>query len=375
MASSTPGDRNASAVSQREGTGNVAKGLPPGIREHHGKYQVRYYGSDGRERTKSFRLITDAKKFKAAVATDKERGVWIDPRKAQTPFDQWAQTWFASRHKLGDAKRSTNESVLRLHVIGTGERGFGSIPLGRITPLEVQQWVDSMIAAGYSPSYVRGAFTMLSGILRAGVAARLILEAPSSGIELPKMERKRERFLTEVEIDRLVEQFAPLYRPLVLTAAWTGCRWGELVGLRREHLDLEQGKMQVRSVLTLVLRDGKLVVGPQEYPKSDAGKRTIGLPQSLTVALRAHLDAAPEGEYVFTTPRGDFLRASNFRRREWSPAVRAGQPGATHLPRPPSRPRLALDSLRLARSPDRAPTRVEGLHHAPPRLRAPVSQP
>jgi hypothetical protein len=57
------------------------------VAEHHGKHQVRFYGPDGRERSKSFAKITEAKKFKAAMTADKDRGVWRDPRNAKAPFE------------------------------------------------------------------------------------------------------------------------------------------------------------------------------------------------------------------------------------------------------------------------------------------------
>jgi len=50
------------------------------IRDHHGKWQARYYDPSGRQRTKSFARKTDAKAFLAAVETDKRRGDWNDPR-------------------------------------------------------------------------------------------------------------------------------------------------------------------------------------------------------------------------------------------------------------------------------------------------------
>ena len=289
------------------------KKLPPGIRKHHGRYQVRYYGPDGLRRSKGFERLTDAKRYQREVQVDKERGQWLDPSGAQVPFDEWAWTHLASRHRLGRAKRSNVESVMRCHVVGGC--GFGSTPLGRITPLSVQGWVNEMVNAGYSSSYIRGAYTTLSGILRAAAAAKLIREAPTSGIELPAPERKQERFLSEPEIDRLVECLTPSYRALVFTAAWTGLRWGELAGLCREHLDLERAQLRVRAVLTrFELKD---------CPKSDSGRRTIGLPHSVVTVLEDHLRDAPASEHVFTSRSGALLRESNFRRRHWNPAVEA----------------------------------------------------
>jgi hypothetical protein len=43
----------------------------------------------------------------------------------------------------------------------------------------------SLVEAGYSNSYIRSAYTTLSGILRAAAVAKLIREAPTLGIELP----------------------------------------------------------------------------------------------------------------------------------------------------------------------------------------------
>ncbi|CAN5514840.1 hypothetical protein BH20ACT21_BH20ACT21_25300 [soil metagenome] len=165
------------------------KKLPPGIREHHRRYQVRYWGADGKQHSRSFKRLTDAKRFKSEVDVDKQRGQWLDPSGARVPFDEWAWTHLASRHRLGEAKRSNVESVMRCHIVGGS--GFGATPLGRITPLDVQDWVNAMVELGYASSYVRGAYTTLSGILRAAAAAKLIREAPITGIELPACERRR----------------------------------------------------------------------------------------------------------------------------------------------------------------------------------------
>lgn len=57
---------------------------------------------------------------------------------------------------------------------------------------------------------------------------------------------------------------------------------------------------------------GRSVVGP---PKSDAGNRTVALPQSVGQALREHMDMfvrADDEALVFGTNSGNFLARSNF---------------------------------------------------------------
>jgi len=70
---------------------------------------------------------------------------------------------------------------------------------------------------------------------------------------------------------------------------------------------------------------GTLFPGP---PKSAAGRRTVQLPPLIVPSLRTHLDRyvqSSDDGLVFVSPRGTWLRRSNFRRRVWLPALtRAG---------------------------------------------------
>lgn len=73
--------------------------------EHHGKHQLRFYGPDDRERSKSFAKITKAKKFKAAMTADKDRGVWGDPRNAKAPFEVVAKAHLARKDQAPASHR------------------------------------------------------------------------------------------------------------------------------------------------------------------------------------------------------------------------------------------------------------------------------
>jgi integrase len=292
---------------------------PPGIRERDGRYQVRYYGSNGERRAKSFDRLSDAKRFKREQDVKRDRNEWIDPRKPATPFDEWAWEWHHGRHRLHDRARRRDESLLRNHVIGQDrhEWGFGSTPLGKVAPLDVRAWVNAMVEAGYKPRTIRPAYRIFGAIMRAAVAAKMILEAPIGRdvVELPEIERKRERFLSDRELERFVREFDPYYRTLIYSAAYTGCRWQELTGLLRDNLDLDAGKLNIRTVVERGNPDLK------EIPKTDAGLRTIALPPPLVEMLRFHLKGAPKSDLVFPGRKGKRVNESNFRRRHWNPAV------------------------------------------------------
>lgn len=286
-----------------------------------GNIKARYWGPDGKQHCRTFKPNekTKARDFLAEQSTEKRKGIWIDPSGAQTPFRSVAEEWFAGKHKLGHQARQRDASLLKNHVLPT----FGDKPVGRISALDVRRWVNGLVDHPYSPSMISQCHRIFASVMRSAIATKLIVEAPiGKGIvDLPSLTRKRERFLSETELERLVanlpERFGR-YATLLYTAAYTGCRWQELAGLRRQYLDLDRGLLHVREVQERV--GGRYEI--KEQPKSDAGRRTIALPRRLVNMLKADLETA-QGDYVFTGVNGGVLRESNFRKRVWNPTVAA----------------------------------------------------
>jgi integrase len=106
-------------------------------------------------------------------------------------------------------------------------------------------------------------------------------------------------------------------------AGGTGLRWGEVVGVCLDALDLD--RRVVRVVRTIIEFSGHTSFKP--FPKSKAGRREVPLPGWLVPMLRAHLDQFERGPggLVFTNEAGMPVRRTLFRSRVWKPSlVRAG---------------------------------------------------
>jgi integrase len=107
---------------------------------------------------------------------------------------------------------------------------------------------------------------------------------------------------------------------LYVLALYLGLRRGELLGLRWQDVDLEEGKLEVVNNLQRV--GGALRLVP---PKTQDSARTVPLPTVCAEALRAHqqrqtaerAEASPDWEdhgFVFPSRRGTPMEPDNLRR-------------------------------------------------------------
>jgi integrase len=131
---------------------------------------------------------------------------------------------------------------------------------------------------------------------------------------------------------------------LIVTAAWTGARWGEIAALQRRNTHLDDGVIVIDPLTGAMIESSRgIALGP---PKTAESARTITLPPFRIRLLRAHLDHH-DHPHVFTSHRGEPHRRSNFGRRALRPATE----GTGYLATPPVRlepakPGLTFHGLR-----------------------------
>ena len=156
---------------------------------------------------------------------------------------------------LRPSSAAADESRLRIHLLPV----FGESALKDITPLTVRSFV-ACLAARRAPKTVRNVFALLSTILRDAVLEGLLLSNPCIGVRLPADTAKEARFLSPVELEALLAVAPAEHRTLLLVAAGTGLRWGELAAMPVASLDLLRRRMQVTRTLSDV--NGALSFGP-----------------------------------------------------------------------------------------------------------------
>jgi integrase len=194
---------------------------------------------------------------------------------------------------------------MKHHILPT----FSGHSLGDIRPTDVQSWVQRK-SAELSPGTVGVIYRYLASIFRSAVEDGLIPKSPCRNIKLPKRERRQVVPPKTAQVQELIQIVPDRYRALVVLAASTGLRQGEAFGLTVEHIDFLRKRIEIVQQLVLIRGRGP-TLGP---PKTDAGYRTVPLPDVALHALAAHIQAYPPGPdgLVFTDEASQPLRRNRF---------------------------------------------------------------
>ena len=285
-------------------------------------WRVRHWKDDGSlGSVPGFPSKTAADQHAAGMETDQRVGRFIDPATGKITLGEWVQDWLPAL----DVDIRTEEgyrSRLRCHILPR----WGDTALADISGIKVAGWAKTLGHGGLAPGTVSGIVKLFTMILADAVAERLIAFNP---VQPRRRGRSRsvkpaERiWATPDQVLAIADQAAACYDPcgaiLIVTGGWTGARWGELTGLHRKNLHLDDGRMVIDGRVGALHEgaSGKLWLGP---PKNAGSARTIVLPEFLIPMLRRHLDTV-DSEFVFVTPDGHWHRRSNFARRAMRPAA------------------------------------------------------
>jgi len=169
---------------------------------------------------------------------------------------------------LSTLKLSTQRGyrmVLGKHVLPC----FGQRRLCDITKMDIQQFVADKFRQGLAWQTVRNAWIVLSSVLDAAVDYNYLNSNPARGVKFPQQGlRKEPRILNAEALAKLLAQLREPYRSMVILAASTGLRVGELLALRWKMVNLAEATIRISE---------SVFHGQVQMPKSERSIRTIQL--------------------------------------------------------------------------------------------------
>jgi integrase len=324
----------------------MEKTRTPGIYKRGSRY-VFAYRVDGRQRWESCRTLDEARRAKAARATDIGRGEFEE--RSRITLHEYAREWIeryqgTGRRGFREETRSEYRGLLDKYALSH----FSSqTKLTEITPRHVASFVgwlcDQTKPAAtkeepdrrvpLSDKTVRNALGPLKACLATARREGLIRHNPATDVALPHRARMdddedRPRPFPRVEgddgavvetMELVVERVHESHRLMFELLAATGLRRSELLVLEGRHLALDGERPHVKVRQRVRRRRGEgLVIGPL---KSRYSKRDVPIPRGLADRLSAH--GAAHGELVFRSAAGSVLDPDNLATRVLAPACKA----------------------------------------------------
>ena len=209
------------------------------------------------------------------------------------------------------------EGTVRLYI----SPFIGHIKLSKLDGEQLVAWQGTLKRKGFSSNMRLRSIRVLRNALNKAVKLRVLPYNPIMAVDKPKVTRKQ---VTPLEPQQCQDLFAACKAhrlgDLIVLAAMTGLRKGELFALNWNAVNLDEGVLVVRKTLQ-ELRGLTL-----KEPKTSAGKRVVSLDPVAVEALRSRLKKAKEEGFepedvpvVFPNERGGYLRGSNFDRWVWYP--------------------------------------------------------
>jgi integrase len=293
----------------------------------------------GKRRIKTFDKKKDATNFEATARVEVRAGTHTADSQSIT-IGQAGKLWIATGEKNGLERSTLNayRQHLELHI----RPYLGAVKLSQLSAPMVREFEDKLASgeagAGAEPqprsaAMIRKIRVSLSSLIsdaqeRGLVARNVVRDLRSSrrrGTERRAERRQKGKLKvgvdipTREEIKAIVGVLDGRWRPILLTAIFTGLRASELRGLRWSDVDLKKSELHVRQ-----RADRYSAIGA---PKSESGERTVPLPPIVANGLREWKLACPKSELglVFPTTGGLIEHHTNIVMRGLIPAaIKAG---------------------------------------------------
>jgi integrase len=286
---------------------------------------VDYVDQQGERHIETFAKKKDADARHSQIRVDVGVGVHIAPSKSVT-IREAGESWIraAEAHGLERATVKQYREHVARHIVPF----IGASKLSDITLQSVRKFEDRLREEGRSPAMVRKVVGSLGALFadaqEQGLAARNPVRDLRRNRRRGKEEHAERRqkgklkigkdIPTPDEVSKILNHATGHWRPLLVTAVFTGLRASELRGLRWSDVNLKEGKLQVQQ-----RADRFYQIGP---PKSEHGEREVPFGPFVANTLRQWKLVCPRGELglVFPNSKGGIADHANIVRDGLIPA-------------------------------------------------------
>lgn len=212
---------------------------------------------------------------------------------ANTSLNEFYDDYINMKYELKESTRGNYKYMWNKFV----RDGLGRMEIGKIKFSDIKKFYISLIKeGGFKPNSVETIQTILHPVFESAVRDCYIRINPTNGVlaEIKKShnwEKTKRHALTEKQQKRFVDfvSNSDVYKhwmPLFTVLLGTGCRIGEVLGLRWEDCDFENGIIDINHNLIYRQSEEGNMVFRITTPKTKSGTRIIPMFKDVSTALK-----------------------------------------------------------------------------------------
>ena len=222
----------------------------------------------------------EAVKKKNEVLRELEKGTLASG--PQRKLKDYLEDWIENVHK-NNIRISTYVKYKKLIRYIIAE--LGEIWLQKLTPEQVQRFYTKKLKDGLSSKTVHEIHGVLHLALKHAVRWNYVSRNVCDLLDAPRVVSRKGTPLTLEQAKKLLEGIeGHRLEEVIMMAIITGMRKGEIIALRWADVDFERRLLRVLYTVDYIPGYGYV----ENEPKTQAGKRTIDLPEFFIDMLKAH---------------------------------------------------------------------------------------
>ena len=258
-----------------------------------------------------------ASRFDPEAAIDVGKSIQSPVNSSSPHFQDFASQWF-KEHEI-EWRRSHIRS-LRSTLDGRLIPHFGQKVVSSITKSDILAYRATLAKVkgrgdkeGLSPKRINEIIGTLCQIIDEA-ADRFEFTTPTTNIKRLRVRKVDVDPFSLQDVQSILATVRADYRNYFTVRFFTGMRTGEVHGLKWRYVDFERRLIRVRETV---------VLGEDEYTKTDGSQRDIQMSQPVVEALTKQYEVTGKlSDYVFCNLMGAPLDNKNFTDRIWYPLLR-----------------------------------------------------
>lgn len=192
---------------------------------------------------------TIARETEAAIRTNLLLGKVASQQAKPVLFKEWARTYLDLEGVKTLRSYQDRVEIMERQLVPF----FGAKILSEIRPADIEEYRGQRKRRDGNPASlqtVNNDHTVLKHCLNVAVRRGLLVCNSAARVPMPNPQNERDRVLSDEEWAKLYDAAKPHLQPVLLTAYQLGQRFGEIIGLTWDRVDLKRGFITLRALDT-----------------------------------------------------------------------------------------------------------------------------